>query len=102
MRKPRDYDAELKALEVGQTIPLQKGPDDPLDIACGGVPLAQAQIGQRRGKIAVRLVTDVSKERKRFLSRIQAYLITSAIPWARQGEDKVFRVSGSTRTAFGW
>lgn len=57
--------AELKALEVGQTIPLQKGPDDPLDIACGGIPLAQAQIGQRRGKIAVRLVTDVSKERKR-------------------------------------
>jgi flagellar motor switch protein FliM len=56
--------AEIRALEVGQTIALHKGPDDPLDLACGGVPLAQAQIGQRRGKIAVRLVTDVSKGKK--------------------------------------
>ncbi|WP_448661390.1 flagellar motor switch protein FliM [Sphingomonas sp. CJ20] len=55
--------AELRALEVGQTIPLFKSPDDPLDIACGGVTLAQAQIGQRGGKVAVRLVTDVSRER---------------------------------------
>jgi flagellar motor switch protein FliM len=52
--------AELKALEVGQTIALHKSPDDALDLACGGVTLAQAQIGQRRGKVAVRLVNDVS------------------------------------------
>jgi flagellar motor switch protein FliM len=56
--------ADLQALEVGQTIALHKGPDDPLDLACGGVKLAEAQIGQRRGKIAVRLVTDVSKGKK--------------------------------------
>lgn len=55
--------ASLKALEVGQTIALHKSPDDPLDLACGGVTLAQAQIGQRRGKVAVRLVSDVSRER---------------------------------------
>jgi flagellar motor switch protein FliM len=55
--------AELKALEVGQTIALHKSPDDPLDLACGGVKLAQTQIGQRRGKVAVRLISDVSKER---------------------------------------
>jgi flagellar motor switch protein FliM len=55
--------ASLKSLEIGQTIALHKSPDDPLDIACGGVKLAQAQIGQRRGKVAVRLVSDVSKER---------------------------------------
>jgi len=53
--------ADLKALEVGQTIALHKSPDDSLDLACGGVTLAQAQIGQRRGKVAVRLVSDVSK-----------------------------------------
>jgi len=53
--------ADLKALEVGQTIALHKSPDDALDLACGGVTLAQAQIGQRRGKVAVRLVSDVSK-----------------------------------------
>ncbi|MBO9623754.1 MAG: flagellar motor switch protein FliM [Sphingomonas sp.] len=57
--------ATLQSLEVGQTIPLHKGPDDPLDIACGGVTLAQGQIGQRRGKIAVRLLTDVSKGKKK-------------------------------------
>ena len=56
--------ADLKALEVGQTIALHKGPDDPLDIACGGIKLAEAQIGQRRGKVAVRLVTDVSPKQK--------------------------------------
>ncbi|MCD2324218.1 flagellar motor switch protein FliM [Sphingomonas sp. IC-56] len=55
--------AELKALEVGQTIALHKSPDDPLDLACGGVKLAQTQIGQRRGKVAVRLISDVAKER---------------------------------------
>ncbi|MET0309664.1 MAG: flagellar motor switch protein FliM [Sphingomonas sp.] len=56
--------AALEALEVGQTIALHKGPDDPLDIACGGIKLAEAQIGQRRGKIAVRLVSDVSPQKK--------------------------------------
>ena len=56
--------AELKALEVGQTIALHKSPDDALDLACGGVTLAQAQIGQRRGKVAVRLINDVSSHGK--------------------------------------
>jgi flagellar motor switch protein FliM len=54
----------LETLEVGQTIALHKSPDDPLDLACGGVTLAQTQIGQRNGKVAVRLITDVSRERK--------------------------------------
>ncbi|MFT3976480.1 MAG: flagellar motor switch protein FliM [Sphingomonas bacterium] len=52
--------ADLNALAVGQTIALNRDPDDPLDIACGGVVLAQAQIGQRSGRIAVRLVNNVS------------------------------------------
>lgn len=56
--------ADLRALEIGQTIALHKGPDDPLDLACGGVKLAQAQIGQRCGKMAVRLVNDVFRAKK--------------------------------------
>jgi flagellar motor switch protein FliM len=56
--------AELQSLEIGQTIALHKSPDDPLDIACGGVKLAQGQIGQRSGKVAVRLVNDVSSDKK--------------------------------------
>lgn len=54
--------ADLRALSVGQTIPLSRDPDDPLDIACGGVTLTQAQIGQRGGRIAVRLINNVSRE----------------------------------------
>jgi flagellar motor switch protein FliM len=56
--------ADLRGLEIGQTIALHKGPDDSLDIACGGVKLAQGQIGQRNGKVAVRLVNDVSSDKK--------------------------------------
>ncbi|MBO9713510.1 MAG: flagellar motor switch protein FliM [Sphingomonas sp.] len=56
--------AALRSLEVGQTIALDRGPDDALDLACGGVRLARAQIGQRSGRVAVRLVSPVSKEAK--------------------------------------
>jgi flagellar motor switch protein FliM len=56
---------EIRAFEVGQTIALHTAPDDPLEIQCGGVPLGRAQIGQRCNNIAVRLVTNISKEMKR-------------------------------------
>jgi len=55
--------AALRALEIGQTLQLTKGPDDPLDLQCGGVTLGQAQIGQRAGRVAVRLVTDIVNAR---------------------------------------
>ena len=51
----------LNALKVGDTIALPKGPDDQLDIQCGGVTLGRAQIGQRCSKIAVRLLSDIRK-----------------------------------------
>lgn len=53
--------AELEALHVGQTIAFETGPDDPLDIQSGGVTLGQAQIGQRSNRIAVRLVSKISR-----------------------------------------
>lgn len=53
--------AALRALEVGQTIALPRGPDDALDIQCGGVVLGKAQIGQRSNRVAVRLLTDIVK-----------------------------------------
>ncbi len=56
--------AELRNLEIGQTIALHKSPDDALDVACGGVKLAQGQIGQRNGQVAVRLINDVSSDKK--------------------------------------
>jgi len=53
--------AALRNLEIGQRIALHKGPDDPLDLACGGIRLAAAQIGQRGGKVAVRLLSSILK-----------------------------------------
>jgi flagellar motor switch protein FliM len=53
---------DVTNLVVGQTIRLNRGPDDTLEVHCGGVPLGQAHIGQRRSNIAVRMVTDIAKE----------------------------------------
>ncbi|WOK37760.1 flagellar motor switch protein FliM [Sphingomonas sp. C3-2] len=52
---------DMMSLQVGQTIPLNRGPDDPLELHCGGIPLGHAQIGQRCNNIAVRMVSDISK-----------------------------------------
>lgn len=52
---------DVMNLEIGQTIALNRGPDDPLEVHCGGVPLGHAHIGQRCNNIAIRLATDISK-----------------------------------------
>ncbi|WP_380874017.1 flagellar motor switch protein FliM [Sphingomonas sp. DBB INV C78] len=52
---------DVMALAVGQTIPLNRGPDDPLEVHCGGVALGHAHIGQRCSNIAIRMATDISK-----------------------------------------
>lgn len=53
---------QLRALEIGQVINLMKSADDPLTLECGGVALGQAQIGQRSNKVAVRLITRISRD----------------------------------------
>ncbi|QAY77295.1 flagellar motor switch protein FliM [Sphingosinicella sp. BN140058] len=52
---------DVMNLEVGQTLALASGPDDPLEVHCGGVPLGRAHIGQRNNSIAVRILNDISK-----------------------------------------
>jgi flagellar motor switch protein FliM len=52
---------EVRGLQVGQTIRLNQGPDDALEVHCGGVALGHAHIGQRRHNIAVRMASDISK-----------------------------------------
>lgn len=52
---------EVTGLKVGQTIALNRSPDDALQVQCGGVPLGQAHIGQRSQNIAIRMATDISK-----------------------------------------
>lgn len=51
----------LRALVVGDVIALGRSPDDPLTLECGGVSLGRAQIGQRASKVAVRLLTTISR-----------------------------------------
>lgn len=56
---------EVRALVVGQTIRLNEGPDDALEVQSGGMLLARAQIGQRRNNVAVRMTTDISRGSRR-------------------------------------
>jgi flagellar motor switch protein FliM len=51
---------EVRGFAVGQTIPLHKRPEEALDLRVGGVQLGQAQIGQRRNHVAVRLSNDIA------------------------------------------
>jgi flagellar motor switch protein FliM len=52
---------DVTGLKVGQTIALNRSPDDALQVQCGGMPLGQAHIGQRSQNIAIRMATDISK-----------------------------------------
>jgi len=52
---------DVMNLAVGQTIGVNRGPDDALEVHCGGVALGRAHIGQRCSNIAIRMVTDISK-----------------------------------------
>jgi flagellar motor switch protein FliM len=52
---------EVRDLALGQVLPLDVGPDDPLELHSGGVPLGRVQIGQRSSNVAVRLLTEISK-----------------------------------------
>lgn len=46
--------------EVGQTIALDRRSDDPLDIACNGTRLGQADIGTRAGMVAVQMRNEIA------------------------------------------
>jgi flagellar motor switch protein FliM len=52
--------AEVGALAPGDTIRINRGPDDSVALQCGGIQLARAHIGQRSDNIAVRLATNIS------------------------------------------
>src|SRR6266571_3978731 len=42
-------------LQVGQTIMLNAGPDSPIELRCGGVPLLTARMGRMGSSVAVRI-----------------------------------------------
>src|SRR3982075_35116 len=42
-------------LEVGQTIMLNAGPESPIELRCGGVPLLRGRMGRMGSSVAVRI-----------------------------------------------
>ena len=42
-------------LQVGQTIMLNAGPDSPIELRCGGVPLLTGRMGRMGSSVAVRI-----------------------------------------------
>lgn len=48
-------------LEVGQTILLNSGPDSPIELRCGGVPLLTGRMGRMGSAIAVRVEDAVKR-----------------------------------------
>jgi flagellar motor switch protein FliM len=53
--------ADISDLRIGQTIALERHPDDPLSLHCRGMRLGTAQLGQRNNRIAVRLIDDFAR-----------------------------------------
>src|SRR6202163_4717745 len=45
----------IMQLEVGQTIMLNAGPESPIELRCGGVPLLTARMGRMGSSVAVRI-----------------------------------------------
>lgn len=56
--------AQVKSLEVGQSLPFYAQPDQPMAIQCGGIALASALAGQRRGNVAVSLASPIGKGKR--------------------------------------
>ena len=51
-------------LEVGETVLLNCGPDDPVQLRCGGIPLLSGSMGRTGGNIAVRVAGGISKPKE--------------------------------------
>ena len=47
--------SRIMNLEVGQTIMLGAGPDSPIELRCGGVPLLKGRMGRMGTSVAVRV-----------------------------------------------
>ena len=47
--------SDVMALQVGDRITLGASPGSPVRIRCGGVPMFEARVGRRKGRVAVRI-----------------------------------------------
>lgn len=53
---------DIQSLAVGQTLTFDASPDDPFEVRCGGVPVARAQIGRQRNRIAIGIVSEIGQD----------------------------------------
>jgi flagellar motor switch protein FliM len=53
--------SRIMQLEVGQTIMLNAGPDSPIELRCGGVPLLKGRMGRMGPSVAVRIEGTVAR-----------------------------------------
>ena len=51
----------VMSLKVGDTVILNSGPDDPVLLRCGGIPLVKGSMGRTGSNIAVRVAGGISK-----------------------------------------
>lgn len=52
----------IREFAVGQTIALDRGPEEPVELQCGGVLMGRAHIGQRNRNIAIRLANNIARD----------------------------------------
>ena len=55
--------SRIMNLEVGETIALHCGPDDPVSLRCGGIPLTTGTIGRIGQNIAVKVSNGIDGSR---------------------------------------
>ena len=51
----------VMSLEVGDTVVLNSGPDDPVQLRCGGIPLVTGTMGRTGSNIAVSVASGIAK-----------------------------------------
>jgi len=59
--------SRMMNLQVGQTIMLGAGPDSPIELRCGGVPLLKGRMGRAGNSVAVRVEGVVRRAEKSVL-----------------------------------
>jgi len=55
----------VMSLEVGETVVLNSGPDDPVHLRCGGIPLVTGSMGRTGSNIAVSVAGGIAKPKPR-------------------------------------
>jgi len=55
----------VMSLKVGETVVLNSGPDDPVHLRCGGIPLVTGSMGRTGSNIAVSVAGGIAKPKTR-------------------------------------